>query len=223
MNPILVTGAGGQIAARTLEHLLERGHRVVAWVRKEEDRARLLHKFSENLDVVVADLTREDEVRDVIQRFSVPPGGWIHLAGMYRGGAFHDTSPEHLRTLMQINVETLVIPLKALLPRWLAMEPSPGVQVVALGAGSGLEGAAGSPFYAASKAALRVLIRSLDQAYAQKGVCFGILHLMHPADTRTNTSLPSDIPRIPLTTLAHTLVLWVEGKLGHLQELNLYA
>jgi NAD(P)-dependent dehydrogenase (short-subunit alcohol dehydrogenase family) len=223
MNPILITGAGGQIAARTLEHLLKRGHRVVAWVRKEEDRTRLLHKFSENLDVVVADLTREDEVRDGVQRLPVPPGGWIHLAGMYRGGAFHETPPEHLRTLMQVNVETLVIPLKALLPLWLASEAHRPVQVVTVGAGSGLEGAAGSPFYAASKAALRVLVRSLDQAYAQRGVRFGILHLMHPADTEANATLSPDIPRIPLSSLAHTLVLWVEGNLGHLQELNLYA
>jgi len=223
MNPVLVTGAGGQIAARTLAHLLERGHRVVAWVRKPEDRQRLLTTYPRLEQVVVADLSRSDQVQEAVQGFSALPGGWIHLAGMYRGGVLHMSDPAELDLLMRINVGTFVPLARALLPRWSASSMDFPVQVIVLGAASGLEGAPGAPFYAASKAALRVLVRSLDRAYAAQGIRFGILNLMHPADTAANASLPPEIPRISLNTLARTLAAWVEGQLGHLQEHNLYA
>jgi short-subunit dehydrogenase len=148
----VVTGASSGIGAAFARLLAARGDEVVLVGR---DRARLetvAAGLGGHVDVVVADLTREDELATVemlLRDATVPVGLLVNNAGAGWYGPVVDHDPEHLRDTVALNVTALIRLTRAVLPG-MVHRGSGGVINVSSVAGS--SPSANMATYAATKA-----------------------------------------------------------------------
>jgi len=121
---ILITGCSTGFGRVTTLHLLKRGWRVLATVRKEEDKQRLLKEASEQssgdrLSVFLCDVTRDDDVKQLGKSVadSVPQlDALINNAGTSYPMPIEILPLSHLRAQLEINVVAQVAVTQAVMP-----------------------------------------------------------------------------------------------------------
>jgi NAD(P)-dependent dehydrogenase (short-subunit alcohol dehydrogenase family) len=180
----LVTGAAGALGSEVARTLAARGSRLALL---DSERARPgLDQLAESLGgacVVVGDLATEATWTEAIARIErelgATPSQAALIAGAWRGGKpLHEqTSDEVWRAMMQANLETVHLGLRALLPSMVARKHG---SVVVIGSRAAVqpETSARASGYAASKAA----VVALAKAVAAEVLDFGV---------RVNALLPS--------------------------------
>ncbi|KAB1988376.1 SDR family NAD(P)-dependent oxidoreductase [Streptomyces triticiradicis] len=164
---VIVTGGGSGIGEATARLLSEGGHHVVASGRRGEPLRRL--------EAETGVLAHPSDVRDpgaadsLVQAALAAHGrldGVVLNAGIGRGGAVGDLSPEDWDEVMRTNLTGPLMLLRAALPSLLET----GGAVVAVASVSALRNGTGNAPYATSKAALLQLCRSVAVDYGRRGV-----------------------------------------------------
>lgn len=177
MKTVLITGASTGIGWDSVRALVEKGYRVVATVRTEDDVSRLKQYFHDQVMPIVLDLTRLDHITDLpqilLERYQIKNlDGLVNNAGIAQAGPFLDQDFSVIESTIQINVLAVMKITQVLLPMLgatLQANQKPGTIVNI----SSISGTGGAPFlaaYAASKHA----IEGFSDALRKELMIFGI-------------------------------------------------
>ena len=158
---VVVTGASSGIGAATVRRFRAAGWQAVA-VARRRDRLEALREET-GCRVVVADLTRDEDVARLAASIDGPLGALVNNAGGARGtDSVESGSVEDWRWMFEVNVLTVKRAVSALLPALRDGAEAHGVAdvvtVTSTAASSPYEGGAG---YNAAKAAEHMLVAVL--------------------------------------------------------------
>jgi NAD(P)-dependent dehydrogenase (short-subunit alcohol dehydrogenase family) len=165
---ILVTGASTGIGHATALRLAEAGFTVFAGVRKESD-ARDKDALHANIHPVLLDVTNAQSIAnaiDAIRESGLQLFGLLNNAGIAVGGPLEYLPVDDLRRQFEVNVFGTIAVTQAAIPLLRATRG----RIVTIGS---ISGRFGAPFvgpYAASKAAVAVLVDSLRLELAPFGI-----------------------------------------------------
>lgn len=189
---VLVTGSSTGIGAACAMRLAERGWRVFAGVRRDEDGRKLKAQTRDALEPVLLDVTRHDTVRTVAARLGEILGagglaGLVNNAGIAIGGPVEGVSLEDWRRQFDVNLFGAVAVTQTCLP---LLRKARG-RIVNISSVSGL---LASPFlapYAASKFALEAVSDALRVELRPQGVRVALIEPGAVATPIWDKSLPA--------------------------------
>jgi NAD(P)-dependent dehydrogenase (short-subunit alcohol dehydrogenase family) len=162
----IVVGGGGELGHATALALAATGSTVVAVDRNPDN----LQKLPDAIRREVADVTDPDVVTPLIDRIAGDEGApdvLVNTIGAFQPASALDTTPELLRTMIDVNLGTALWLSKAVAPH---MQRRGSGAIVHVTARPGIEPTYGMAAYAASKAALAHLIRLLDLELRPVGI-----------------------------------------------------
>jgi NAD(P)-dependent dehydrogenase (short-subunit alcohol dehydrogenase family) len=187
----LVTGGTGAIGRVVVGRLLDDGYRVGVTYRSESEwnalaSARQREAEGGALVGVTADVTREDSVRDAVDRVSRSLGGirvLVHVAGGYAGGVpVESLDADSVRHMMELNLYSAFWAAKHVIPH--AKRAGSGRLLFVSSRGSIVHYPGAAP-YAAAKAALNALVGTLARELLASGVTANAI-LPSMVDTEAN-------------------------------------
>ncbi|MCS6965928.1 MAG: SDR family NAD(P)-dependent oxidoreductase [Candidatus Kapabacteria bacterium] len=187
MPTVLITGASGNAGQRVTAHFLERGWSVHAHCHTPEGAERLRQTLpsglQQRLSIATGDLAQPEAVEDYFSAAPRPVHAVVHLVGGIRAGMLlEETPPEVLAEMVQLNVTTTFLVLRAAIP--LLRETKGAIVTVAAKAALHPEGRKSA--YAAAKAA----VIALTQAAAEEGRPYGVrANIVVPSILRTPANL----------------------------------
>jgi NAD(P)-dependent dehydrogenase (short-subunit alcohol dehydrogenase family) len=169
----VVTGAAGVIGTATMRLLAERGARIVAVDRKQQDLKAAIKDLPASAQAlaVTADVTVEDEVAEYV-RAAVDKFGTID-AFHNNAGIEGDVAPitkyalESFRRVLDVNVVGVFLGMKHVLPVMLKQNKGSIINTASI---AGLIGSPDIAVYSASKHAVIGLTKSAAQECAKTGV-----------------------------------------------------
>jgi NAD(P)-dependent dehydrogenase (short-subunit alcohol dehydrogenase family) len=163
----VVTGAASGIGFRTCELFLEDGMTVVGLDRRpvpdELAAHRRLVEITADVSIAAEVGAARDVVRDTLGRCDV----LVNCAGVLINGTTTETTEDEWDTTMAVNLRGAWLTSRALIP---LIASSGGGAIVSVAAGAGLRPHPGLAAYAASKAGLISLSRSIALEYASLGI-----------------------------------------------------
>ncbi|MBC7741061.1 MAG: SDR family NAD(P)-dependent oxidoreductase [Bdellovibrionaceae bacterium] len=172
---ILVTGASTGIGYDTVRALAAEGFNVIATVRKESDREILIKDFSNNVKVLILDVTNLASVELLpaqLKQLGVTElAGLVNNAGVAMAAPFQHQPFEEIQNMIQVNVLSLMKVTQVLLPLLgaYAGAKTPG-RIVNI---SSIAGKSAAPFlsvYAASKFAVEGFAEGLRKELMLYGI-----------------------------------------------------
>jgi len=179
---VLITGATGGLGAEITKAFLEAGAWVVGSSRKIAD-----SDFDHpHFLGIPADLINADEARKladgVMERFQ-KMDALVHVTGGFAGGRpVHETDDATWDGMVNLNVRAAFHTLRAVIPH---MRKNGRGRIVAIGSRAALEPQAGIAAYAASKAALVSLVRTVALENRDAGITANVI-LPGTIDTEAN-------------------------------------
>jgi NAD(P)-dependent dehydrogenase (short-subunit alcohol dehydrogenase family) len=162
----IVAGAGGALGHALMVTLAAGGLTVVAVDRNEH----ALRELPEGVRGEVADTTDPAVATRLIDRIAGevgPPDVLVNTIGTFRPGDAVTTTPETLRLMIDVNLGTALWLSQAVAPH---MRQQSSGAIVHVTARQGIEPSGGMAAYAASKAALVHLTRTLDIELRPHGI-----------------------------------------------------
>jgi NAD(P)-dependent dehydrogenase (short-subunit alcohol dehydrogenase family) len=212
----VVTGAAGVIGTATIRLLAERGARIVAVDRKEQDLKTAIKELPSAAQAlaITADVTSENEVADYV-RAAVDKFGTIDIF-YNNAGIEGDIAPitkyplETFRKVIDVNVVGVFLGLKHVLPVMLKQNKGSIINTASI---AGLIGSPDIAVYSASKHAVIGLTKSAALECATTGVrvncvCPGLidsrmLSAIIEGRNPTNAPVPNEkiVDRIPARRL----------------------
>lgn len=185
----VVVGAGGDLGRATALRLAANGSMVVAVDRSGDN----LEKLPDDIRREVADVTDPAVVTPLIDRIATDmgvPDALVNTIGAFQPGSAADTTPDLLRTMMDINLGTAFWLSKAVAPH---MQRRRAGAIVHVTARPGLEPTYGMAAYAASKAALVHLTRLLDVELRPLGIRVNSVAPQLIDTAKTRAALPEEM------------------------------
>jgi len=182
VETIAITGASRGIGAASAKHLASTRRRLVLVSRSEQSLVSLCRSLPGEAVPVVADLSVEtggQELLSILAERSLVPDGWILNAGMANDVQFTATEGTAIKRELQLNYLT---PLSILAAEVRRMKARGRGRIVTVGSLTSFVPFPGNATYAASKAALFTLVRSLRAELNGSGVELGVVL---PGYTRT--------------------------------------
>jgi NAD(P)-dependent dehydrogenase (short-subunit alcohol dehydrogenase family) len=164
----IVTGAGRGIGRRIAETLVENGARVAGL-------DVVPHDPEPGLLMIECDISDEESVDDAFARVEAelgPVSVLVLSAGITPLVPFDETSTELWERTLSINLTGAFLALRRAIP---VMRAQGFGRVVALGAAAGKSGGTRSAAYAASKAGLMNLVKSIAAEYARDGITANVV------------------------------------------------
>ena len=171
----VVTGASTGIGRAVAQALLEHGARVVIAARSRERLDEAAAALGPGCAAVVADVTRADDVRDLVDGTLESHGALDILvanAGVYVGGDLWESDPEALDRLLTTNVNGVVRTVREVLPHLL--ERGEG-DILVTSSVSGHQAIHWEPVYSASKHALQAFVHTMRRQLIGRGVRMGAI------------------------------------------------
>jgi len=169
----LVTGAGRGIGAAIATALDAAGARVVLVARSGDELAATAAGLTNEPVVITADLGTADGPRAAVDAAATALEGRLDIlvnnAGIALRKESHELTADELDLVWNVNVRSALLTTAAVIP--LMLEQGRGA-VVSISSISGLRGAPQRAVYAASKAALDGMTRSLAMEYGPRGLRF---------------------------------------------------
>ena len=167
---ILIDGGARGIGKATAQLLSELGARVILLDMKEQElvEAKAQLKGSNHITRVF-DLSNLDKIAGTIKEIATEVGGidgYVHCVGLRSYQPLKVLDYTSLQRIMNINFVSFVEVTRQLLKKG---NYNTGLSVVAISSVSSINGGAGVAAYAASKAAIDGVIRSLAPELAKKG------------------------------------------------------
>jgi 3-oxoacyl-[acyl-carrier protein] reductase len=192
----LVTGASRGIGAACARALAADGNRVAVHYNRSEKQALLLANELGSV-AIQADLSINERVEQMFK--IIQPEILVCNAGVALQKLLTDTEDEEWRTLLDVNLGGVIRCCRAAIP---AMVRDHNGRIIIISSVWGSEGAACEAVYAASKAALHGLVKSLAKELGPSGIT---VNAVAPGviDTDMNASLDKEtraslIERTPL-------------------------
>ena len=176
----LITGAAGGIGRAIVERLVEAGAHVIATdlecaLPKEGSPAAKVAEWH------VLDVTNPEDWNRMASAVAARHGALdmlVHNAGKVLVGPIDDITPEVWRSLFAVNVDSMYLGTRALLPmlRLGAARQTAGASVVMMSSVAGLGGAPRMTAYCATKGAIRVLSRACAMEFARDRIRVNSVH-----------------------------------------------
>ena len=163
----VVTGAGRGIGRRIADTLIENGARVAALDVVPPDDATML--------AIECDLSDEVAVNAAFDRVEAelgPVSVLVLNAGITTLVPFEKTSTELWERTLSINLTGSFFAVRRVIP---GMRERGYGRIIALGAAAGKSGGTRSAAYAASKAGLMTLMKSIASEYAREGITANVV------------------------------------------------
>lgn len=171
----VVTGASTGIGRAVARALIGHGARVVIAARSRERLDEAAAALGPGCAAVVADVTRADDVRRLVDG-TLESHGAIDIlvanAGVYVGGDLWESDPEALDRLLTTNVNGVVRTVREVLPHLL--ERGTG-DIVVTSSVSGHQAIHWEPVYSASKHALQAFVHTMRRQLIGSGVRMGAI------------------------------------------------
>ena len=173
---VLITGASRGLGAATARELAERGHTVVAGMRRpDQDGPSVREGYTSRIDAVQCDITDPSSVESSV-RFALEKHGridtLINNAGYGLYGPVEEVSDEEITAQFETNVVGTLRMTRAVLP---SMRERGTGRVIMVGSISSFALAPLSGMYSASKAALESASETLRNEVAHWGIEVGII------------------------------------------------
>lgn len=172
---ILVTGTSTGLGKACALYLDEIGFKVYAGVRKTKDAESLKKEGSENLQPVILDVTKTEDIQAVIELISqeaeYPLFGLVNNAGIAINSLLEATPEADLRHLLEVNVVGLHAVTRACLP---LLRKSTG-RVINIGSIASFLSGPGLSSYSASKSAVRAISDALRLELKPFGMCVSLV------------------------------------------------
>jgi len=169
---VLITGAKGGLGTFITNSFLDAGARVFGVSRSIAD-SDFPHP---NFSAVAAELSDGDRARQVAERVMNKAGridGLVHLVGAFAGGkSVAETDDATFDKMLDLNLRSAFHVIRAVLP---IMQAQGSGRIAAIGSKAAVEPAAMAGVYAASKAALVSLIRTVARENADQNVSANVV------------------------------------------------
>ena len=170
---VIVTGASRGIGEAIARELAAAGYRLALVARSGDRLAELAAELGAAEDVMACpgDISDFDEVQGIVGEVNDKFGeiyGLVNNAGMTRDGLIMRMSPENWRVPIDINLGGTFYFTRAVTP--LMMRARKG-RIINISSVIGLTGNAGQANYAASKAGIIALTKSVAKELGGRGVC----------------------------------------------------
>jgi NAD(P)-dependent dehydrogenase (short-subunit alcohol dehydrogenase family) len=194
---IMVTGAGGNLGAATMAALSGAGARIVAADQRDDalqQSMAMLEEPTRHLAVPGIDLANEEACATLVARALERYGridGLATTVGGFAGAPLTETSSDLLLRMVQINAVTTLNIMRAVVP---PMRTTGSGSLVAVGAASARQAAAGIAAYAAAKSAVFRLVESFADELRPEGIRVNAV-LPGTIDTPQNRAAMPDADR----------------------------
>jgi short-subunit dehydrogenase len=176
-----ITGASGGLGRQLTEHALRHGDRVTATVRRSDALGDLSKSYGDRLTVLTLDLTRRDDVEDVLERTlsAGPVDIVVNNAGFVVVGAAEEMTVEQIRD----QVEVLLLAPMVITRAFLApMRAQGGGRIIQISSMGGQVAVPTHSAYHAGKWGLEGFTESVSREVADFDIH---LTLVEPGGTRT--------------------------------------
>jgi NAD(P)-dependent dehydrogenase (short-subunit alcohol dehydrogenase family) len=181
---VLITGAKGGLGTFVTNSFLEAGARVFGVSRSIAD-SDFPHPHFSAVTAELSDGGRAGEVAEAVVKKAGRIDGLVHLVGAFAGGkSVAETDDATFDKMLDLNLRSAFHVIRAVLP---IMRAQSSGRIVAIGSKAAVETAAMAGVYAASKAALISLIRTVARENADMSVSANIV-LPGTMDTAANRS-----------------------------------
>lgn len=225
----LITGTSTGIGRVLCEHLLARGHHVLALARRATP---ISHPRLEHISVDLADRAATQQVaRELAGRHAITT--FVHNAGSIRPALLPDVALDDLGTLTELHLGSAITLAQAALP---AMRAAHFGRIVLIGSRGAL-GLATRSAYAATKAGMVGLARTWALELAPEGITVNVVapgpirgtemfHDVVPADSERERKLAAAIPVQRLGTpedVARAVAFFVDPAAGFVTGQVLYV
>ncbi|MEO3388800.1 SDR family oxidoreductase [Mesorhizobium sp. CAU 1741] len=185
----LVTGAAGGIGRATALRLAREGARVVA-ADRDRDGLEMLASELEDLTTLIYDAADGDGSA-AMARSAIAGAGRLDMlvcnAGIYRRSHFVEIGPDEWNTVVAVNLTSVARIAQAAVPALIEARGS----AVFIASTAATHGIAYAAHYAAAKAGIVALMKSLAVEYAHAGVRFNAV-----APGRVKTAIASNQPQL---------------------------
>jgi meso-butanediol dehydrogenase/(S,S)-butanediol dehydrogenase/diacetyl reductase len=172
---VVITGGSKGIGRAMVDAFLREGDRVVFTARGEADAISVLDEKKEEctagrLFFLKGDVSSEENVKALAEMTQEQLGGCdvlINNAAIFCPGAVHENSADDFDALFAVNVRGVFLTCKYFVPQMLKKGKGAVINVASL---AGLNGSYNMALYAATKAAVVGLTRSMAMDYMRYGV-----------------------------------------------------
>ncbi len=168
---VVITGASGALGEVVVRRFGERGARLALVDRKPDPAPGMLDGLGEALFMGGTDVTDPSSVERMVEAVIAARGridALLNLAGGWRGGTpLHETPLETWDFVMNLNARSVFVVCRAVIPRMIAQGSG---KIVSVAAKSGLQGAANTSVYNASKSAVIRLTESMAAELKDHGI-----------------------------------------------------
>jgi glucose 1-dehydrogenase len=181
-QPAIVTGASSGIGAGIARHLAEAGARVVVNYRSEpepaEEIVQSIRAGGGEAIAIEADVSNEEDVERLVQE-TVAAFGTVHIlvanAGLQRDAAAHEMSLKDWRTVIDVNLTGQFLCCRAAIREFLRRGREPDAsraigKIICISSVHEVIPWAGHVNYAASKGGVMLMMKSLAQEVAERGI-----------------------------------------------------
>jgi uncharacterized oxidoreductase len=220
---ILITGGGSGIGLELARRLAEANQVVIAG--RDEDRLERARDGTPALRTLRLDVTSDDEGRRAADWIATELGGLdllVNNAGLFRGYAFAAHDAEASSEDVDVNIGGPIRMTRLALPM---LASAPEGAVLFMSSAVALAAVPGFAVYAATKAAVHSLARSLRAELAESGV--RVVEVLPPVvDTAASTAL--DVPKVAPAVVVDAIVAGLERgrdeiRVGRIRQLAVLA
>jgi len=182
----LITGGNGGIGLGMAEGIAECGANIAIWGRnkeKNEESKNLLSKYSIEVNTYEVDVSQEKEVinnvKSVLNDFGRIDSVFANAGMNVFGGSFEEMDTDAYRKVLSVNLDGVFFTLRETTKHMVerAKDGDIGGSVVGVASLAGIEGAAKTQPYSASKGGIISMIKGIAVEHARYGI-------------RANTILP---------------------------------
>ena len=170
MKIILVTGASRGIGREIAKQLALKGHKVIANYNKSEEQAIELQKENSNIDIFKADVSKREEVKNMVQDIIKRYGKidvLINNAGIDKWQLFTDITDEDWNEMISNNLNSVFYTTQEVIQNMLHNKKGCIINISSIG---GITGASCEVAYSVSKAGIDGLTKSLAKELAPSGI-----------------------------------------------------
>lgn len=215
---VIVTGGGTGIGAAIARVFSERGAKVLIASRNGEHLgpvAKALRDDGGVVESITCDVRDPDQVEAMVDRAEEEFGG-VDVMVNNHGASFYaraeDLSPNGFATIVAINLNGTFICSRAVARRWI--EKKHGGRIINMSSEAGIYGAPGMSHYAAAKAGVQQLTRTLAMEWAPHGILVNCI-APGPIDTPEAATRSWGTPEMKKQVEASTAL----NRLGRVEEI----
>lgn len=167
---VIVTGASRGIGKAIAQSLAKNENKVIANYNKSEEQAKLLEKEFNNIEIYRADVSKREEVHNMIQDIIGKYGRidvLINNAGISQEKMFSDVTDEDWNNMINTNLYSVFCTIQEVLPYMIAQKNGSIINISSIW---GIVGASCESIYSVSKAGIDAITKSLAKELGPSGI-----------------------------------------------------